>query len=322
MYLKIFHLVAILGLTWPAFVQAQQTAADDQQKLDGALAFLNQFAVRRVVEAISVDTAQGASFQQEQEPDAQAEVWSVTGTAVIIDVAGYREQHPYSARLEILCDSYERTGCWNLKTLTLGPRTFSGTSASVVTLAELNDSAAPAAAGGTSDVAQPGSEPNAAAPSKEEALQALAAATEGSDGHDIGWLRTMAEKGDPDAQYQLAERYRIGFPVEQDFDKALELYKLSAGQGFASSQFRLGELYEEGEILERDLGKAIESYREAAEQGHSGAQYALAHIYHLGSGVPQDMATAMDWYRKAALQGDEWSQLALGDQYRIGLAVP
>ena len=141
-------------------------------------------------------------------------------------------------------------------------------------------------------------------------------------GRGLEQLQTMAEKGDPDAQYQLAERYRIGFPVEQDYDKALELYKLSAGQGFASSQFRLGELYEEGEILERDLGKAIESYRPAADQGHAGAQYALAHIYHLGSGVPQDMAAAMDWYRKAALQGDEWSQLALGDQYRIGLAVP
>ncbi len=135
-------------------------------------------------------------------------------------------------------------------------------------------------------------------------------------------LRTLAEKGDQEAQYQLAERYRVGFPVEQDHERALEFYNRSAGQGFAPSLFRLGELYEEGEIVERDLGKAVESYRKAAERGHPGAQYALAHIYHLGGGVEQDMAAAMSWYRKAALQGDEWSQLALGDQYRIGLAVP
>jgi TPR repeat protein len=139
---------------------------------------------------------------------------------------------------------------------------------------------------------------------------------------DLEQLRTLSQDGDPEAQYQLAEVYRIGFPVEQDTAKAIELYKRSAGQGYAASQFRLGDLYEEGGVLERDLGKAVESYRKAADQGHSGAQYALAHIYHLGSGVTQDMAAAMVWYRKAALQGDEWSQLALGDQYRIGLAVP
>ncbi len=141
-------------------------------------------------------------------------------------------------------------------------------------------------------------------------------------GTGIEQLQTLAEKGDPEALYRLAEKYRIGFPVDQDEAKAMALYERSAGQGFAASQFRLGELYEEGEMVERDLGKALDSYRAAAHQGHAGAQYALAHIYHLGSGVEQDMAKAMDWYRKAALQGDEWSQLALGDQYRIGLAVP
>jgi TPR repeat protein len=139
---------------------------------------------------------------------------------------------------------------------------------------------------------------------------------------DLAQLHAMAEKGDPDAQYQLAEKYRIGFPIEQDYKKALELYNRSAEQGFAASQFRLGDLHEKGEILEQDLNKAVEFYRKAAEQGHPGAQNALAHIYQLGSGVEQDMAAAMVWYRKAALQGDEWSQLALGDQYRIGLAVP
>ncbi len=322
-FLWIVYLVAILGPTWPGTAHAQQIDAADQPKLNGALEIIEQFAVRRVIEAISVDAAQWSSFKREL--DTEGEVWSVTGQAVIIDAAGYREQHPYSARLEVLCDSYEQPGCWNLKTLTLGLQTFSGTSPSVVSLAELKDGSAPeaAAAGGKNEVAQPASEPAAAAPSKEEALLTLTAAgnTGNGKGQDIGWLRALADKGEPDAQYQLAERYRIGYPVEQDTAKAVELYELSAGQGFAASQFRLGELYEEGEILDRDLGKAVESYRKAAEQGHPGAQYALAHIYHLGSGVPQDMAAAMVWYRKAALQGDEWSQLALGDQYRIGLAV-
>lgn len=135
-------------------------------------------------------------------------------------------------------------------------------------------------------------------------------------------LHTMAEKGDATAQYELAEEYRIGFSIQRDHKKALDLYKRSAEQGYASSQFRLGELYEKGEVIERDLRKAVKLYRKAAEQGHIGGQYALAYLYHVGTSVERDIAAAIVWYRKAARQGDEWSQLALGDQYRLGVDIP
>ena len=38
---------------------------------------------------------------------------------------------------------------------------------------------------------------------------------------DLEQLRTTVEKGDPDAQHELTERYRIGFPVEQDMAAAV-----------------------------------------------------------------------------------------------------
>jgi TPR repeat protein len=155
-----------------------------------------------------------------------------------------------------------------------------------------------------------------------QAQQSDAPKVEGNAAADLDQLRDRFKKGDAAAQYELAERHRLGHSGEQHYAKAIELYNSSADQGFAASQFRLGELYEEGEFLERDLGKAVELYQKAAEQGHLGAQYALAHIYHLGSGVERDMDAAMVWYHQAALRGNEWSQLALGDQYRIGLAVP
>jgi len=308
-YLRIVCLVAVAALTWPTSISAQQAPADEQRKLAGVLEFLEHFAVRRVIEAVGVEASQVESFQRE--PGAEPETWSVAGTLAITDLSGEQARQPYSARLVVLCDSFEQRGCWDLETLTLGQRTFAGDSPTVVTLAELDTkSPEPANAG--------------AVLPKEEAFAGLGATAAGADanGQDIDLLRTMADKGDPDAQYQLAEYYRTGFPVEHNPERALELYTLSARQGDPDAQFRLGELFEDGEIVERDLTKAVESYHQAAEQGHPGAQYALAHIYHLGSGVRQDMAAAMIWYKKAALQGDEWSQLALGDQYRIGLAVP
>jgi TPR repeat protein/Flp pilus assembly protein TadD len=308
-YLQIACLVAIAALTWSTSVLAQQAPTDEQRKLTGVVGYLEHFTVRRVLEAVGVDASQVDSFRRV--PGSEPESWSVTGTVVITDLAGKQSEQPYSAELQVLCGSVERRGCWDLATLTLGHRTLSGASPTVVTLAELNaDSPEPATAVG--------------AIPKDEAFAGLETTTDGATaaGQDTDQLRALAEKGDPAAEYQLAESYRTGFPLEQDTQKALDLYTRSAAQGDADAQFRLGELYEEGEIVERDLTKAVEAYHQAAEQGHAGAQYALAHIYHLGSGVEQDMNAAMIWYKKAALQGDEWSQLALGDQYRIGLAVP
>ena len=48
---------------------------------------------------------------------------------------------------------------------------------------------------------------------------------------DLEQLRTMAEKGDPDAQYQSADRYRIGFPVEQDMAAVMVWYRKARRSG-------------------------------------------------------------------------------------------
>ncbi len=175
-------LIAILGLTGPAAVRAQQAPADDQQKLNGALGFLEQFAVRRIMEAVGVDATQLKSFRQE--PGAGPEVWTMTGTAAITDFAGNREQHPYRARLKILCDAYERTGCWDLKSLTLGQWTISETSPTVVALANLHQTPGPE------------TDPTAAEATEGEAAQVLAeaAGAEGSKAEDIGLLLKMAGK--------------------------------------------------------------------------------------------------------------------------------
>lgn len=328
--LWILSLVAGLTFAWPSGVPAQQSSADEQQKLNGVLSYIEHFVVRRVVEAVGVEAGRLDSF--ERDPDAGPETWTVAGTVAILDFTGNRDEHSYRARLAVLCGAYDRAGCWDLTTLTLGQWTFSETSSTIATMADLSGSSSSAtqAAGRTDGAAQPQTPAETDTAGEGQVLLAAdnagtagtAGTVGGGGGQDVASLREAVQQGDPGARYELAEKFRVGVEVEQDTDQALELYRQSAAQGFVASQFRLGELYEEGNLLERDLGEAVKFYRRAAEQGHAGAQYALAHIYHLGSGVAQDMATAIVWYHKAAQQGDEWSQLALGDQYRIGLAVP
>ena len=310
-YLWTALLIAGLASTWPGSPVAQQTSAGNAERLDGALAFLEHFAVRRIIEAVRVDAGQLHAFRPE--PGSDPEVLTISGLAEITDITGNLREHPYKAQVTILCQAYERTGCWSMRSLTLGSWVSAGSSPAIVALADLGEPMAT------------GKEPApAAASTGEETGQAAVepAEADGDSGGDMGLLQQRAAAGDPQAQYDLAEAYRLGVPVKQDTAEAMALYHQAAAQNHREALFRLGTLYDQGEIVDRDLAQAVVAYRKAAELDHPGAQYALAHIYHLGSGVPQDMSAALGWYRKAADQGDEWAQLALGDQYRIGVAVP
>ena len=87
---------------------------------------------------------------------------------------------------------------------------------------------------------------------------------------------------DPNAQVSLAEKYRIGLGVEQNYPEALRLYKLAAAQGVARAQFDLAEMCRFGEGVAPDFQEAVHWYKLAAEQGLPEAQFALAVMYDNG----------------------------------------
>ncbi len=71
---------------------------------------------------------------------------------------------------------------------------------------------------------------------------------------DLEQLRTMAVKGDPDAQYQLAESYRIGFPVEQDMAAVMVWYRKDANSNGGRSDGASG-----GDNSSSDNGRSGDS---------------------------------------------------------------
>jgi hypothetical protein len=71
---------------------------------------------------------------------------------------------------------------------------------------------------------------------------------------DLEQLRTMAVKGDPDAQYQLAESYRIGFPVEQDMAAVMVWYRKDANSNGGRSDGASG-----GDNSNSDNGRSGDS---------------------------------------------------------------
>ena len=134
-------------------------------------------------------------------------------------------------------------------------------------------------------------------------------------------LKPLAEQGDAEAQFKLAQCYDEGRTVEKDFTKVVEWYTKAAEQGNVGAQNNLGRCYEKGKGVEKDQKRAIEWYTKAAEQGALGAQYNLGACYYRGDGVEKDYTKALEWYRKAAEQGDSLALNEIGIIYENGCGV-
>jgi TPR repeat protein len=160
---------------------------------------------------------------------------------------------------------------------------------------------------------------------KHEAVDLLQTARE--------WFEKGAAKGDVDAMVNLAELYRNGRGVVQDYakarewyDKATAEYEKAAAEGDPGAMVNLGDLYHNG-VPQDDAkarewyDKAREWYEKAAAKDNTLAMNYLGDLYKNGQGVPQDYAKAREWYEKAAAKGDANAKMAL-EQLSAGQNTP
>lgn len=84
--------------------------------------------------------------------------------------------------------------------------------------------------------------------------------------------RSLAERGDPEAQYQLGTMYAAGNGTDQDDAKAARWYRRAADHGVANAQYALGLFYSEGRGVLKDTAEALKLYRSAAQLGLVEAQ--------------------------------------------------
>ena len=103
-------------------------------------------------------------------------------------------------------------------------------------------------------------------------------------------------------------------------EKKTEMH-LAAERGDAEAQFMLAQNYRLGQTLRQNDRKAFKWYMRAAEQGHSSAQSCVGTLYDLGWGVGKDSAEAARWHRLSAEQNNKWGQENLGMMYMFGHGV-
>jgi len=84
------------------------------------------------------------------------------------------------------------------------------------------------------------------------------------------WL-PLAKKGDPKAQNYVGEIYEKGVDGKPNYQEAAKWYQIAADNGYARAQINLGNFYEQGLGLQQDKEKAFNLYREASgmEEGLS-----------------------------------------------------
>jgi len=118
-------------------------------------------------------------------------------------------------------------------------------------------------------------------------------------------IQPLAERGDTNAQYNLALLYAKGNGVPQDYVEARKWHLKAAEQGNHLSQYMLGFFYAEGNGVAQDYTEARKWWLKSAEQSNPVSQLNLGLLYAEGYGVPQNSAIAYAWLNIAADQGDQ-----------------
>ena len=72
-----------------------------------------------------------------------------------------------------------------------------------------------------------------------------------------------------DGQFNLGFCYYIGLGVEQDYNEAFRLFRLSADRGFPVAMFAVGDCYYLGTGAEKDLDAAKAWYQKSLDAGYT-----------------------------------------------------
>jgi hypothetical protein len=138
--------------------------------------------------------------------------------------------------------------------------------------------------------------PTVTAPSVRAGLAAWQA---GDYALAIGNWRPLADRGDPDAQYDIAQAYFLGRGVPQNSNLAEQWYERAARQGHQDAQANYGLLlFQNGRRRE-----AMPWIEQAANRGDPRAQYVFGTALYNGDLVPADLPRAYAMMSRAAAAG-------------------
>jgi len=129
-------------------------------------------------------------------------------------------------------------------------------------------------------------------------------------------IHAKAEKGDAEAQCQVARLYERGDGVESSNKDSFYWYEKSAKQGNADAQCSLGFIYIIGNSFVRPNPlESVKWFEKAAAQNDKFALCSLGIAYEQGDGVKLDKKKSLAYYKKAADLGHSTAQVSYADYF-------
>jgi TPR repeat protein len=128
-------------------------------------------------------------------------------------------------------------------------------------------------------------------------------------------LAKLAQAGDHDAQFALAQIYESGEGLERSVESALKWYRKAAGTGRAHAQFRVARL-----LLVTPGGEkeGLTHLRAAADGGQGEAMVMIGGLLRTGTGLERDPAAAREWFNKAGAANIPAGYFFLGQMHELG----
>lgn len=119
--------------------------------------------------------------------------------------------------------------------------------------------------------------------------------------------RPLAVQGDPDAQFNLGQAYKLGRGVPQDFNQAITWFRSAADQGHLQSEDNLGlVMYEMGQKAD-----ALPWLQRSASRGEPRAQYVLGAELFNGERISRDWVRAYALMKRSSDAGLQRASAAL-----------
>ena len=125
--------------------------------------------------------------------------------------------------------------------------------------------------------------------------------------------RPLADKGDPDAAFNLGQAYRLGKGVPLDLAQAQDWLERAARKGHVDAQATLGLLlFQNGNRV-----SGMRWLKSAAAAGEPRAMLIVGTALYNGDGVTPDPVTAYAYVSRAAAKGLAPAQATLADMYEV-----
>jgi TPR repeat protein len=140
----------------------------------------------------------------------------------------------------------------------------------------------------------------------------------------LKFLRLGVAQDDTSSIFILGKRYLIGFGVEKDQAKGLELVKRCLDRGYGDAEALYGFFgYVRGDLgVPKNLDMGLKLLRQATEKGSGDGAYYLGMMTEEGHGVAKDASAAAALYKRAADNGSAEGKARYGQALIVGAGIP